>query len=622
MWQISVSIKSLGETQKNGHLQFTVTVPPASSCLVPNPAGSHFCRVVSTKVHPAQLVLVFRSRVGVRRAGKSVPCPILVFSHRGGIVTISRDHQRVSLRVAHCPVLLVSSEAVGSRQCAICHAQMDLQLGQQCPVCSTTFHLECNPVRADKRLCPSCGCPMPTAFEDSDQEQSRSDSRDTDALRSSGPRAHPSVKTVVVTGVGNIGSKVALQLPLLGIGRLVLVDPDRINVSRNGKCCPEFAANELEGKLKCSVIAAEIRRRCPDCTVVELPTLVKDLNRNDLGKFLPAILIGCVDSRAARLELARLAEQLDVPLIDLAIDNSPDRCSARVRTTWTSINGISQTGLWSVRDLQLMEEHVSCDADSRDLSRPVASVASGDLAAVLGLRQVKKLLAGDRSDIAWETRADLEAGTLVRSRLGPVDQQRPASPPQAEPMHGSPTGNTRNLGPVHLRRARRIERDEQELQALTEARQNLSFLRPAPNVVVLRFLQTPGLARFNDGVRISTAWEAVIVLPEAYPVEPPAILLSPADRRARTFHPNCKPNPPQFLCYGRHVSTLSLADLALRLEQIITLSQGAVMTKESDALDPIACQYVRALSREGKTPLTISTVLPQITGRRCSENTT
>jgi len=71
-------------------------------------------------------------------------------------------------------------------------------------------------------------------------------------------------KSVLVFGLGSIGSAVAVLLAKAGIGRLHLVDSDRL---RPGNAVRHAAGLDLVGEAKTLATEFEVRRHAPDCAV-------------------------------------------------------------------------------------------------------------------------------------------------------------------------------------------------------------------------------------------------------------------------------------------------------------------------------------------------------------------
>lgn len=119
--------------------------------------------------------------------------------------------------------------------------------------------------------------------------------------------------TVLVGGVGALGNEVLKALALLGVGRLVAIDFDRVertNLSRTVL----FRAED-EGQSKAEVAGAALRRLNPD---VEVQALNADLFHDvGLGRYRHCTLaIGCVDSLAARAQMGLCSVLAGVPFLD------------------------------------------------------------------------------------------------------------------------------------------------------------------------------------------------------------------------------------------------------------------------------------------------------------------
>lgn len=125
--------------------------------------------------------------------------------------------------------------------------------------------------------------------------------------------------TVLVLGAGAVGNEVAKNLALSGIGRLVIVDFDTVemsNLTRSVLFVPKDA-----GRSKAQAAADAVRRLNP---AVEALPVVGDMEW-DLGHgwFVDAdAIVGCLDSVRARLAINRICRSVGRPWINTAISSS------------------------------------------------------------------------------------------------------------------------------------------------------------------------------------------------------------------------------------------------------------------------------------------------------------
>ena len=132
--------------------------------------------------------------------------------------------------------------------------------------------------------------------------------------------------TVVIVGVGGLGSVVASLLALLGVKRLVLVDPDNWDISNSNRL---FAINKGAGSgtLKVEAVRQLLEELCYSRPTVEcFPLRFEDAEASlkqkpiELRSLLHAdLIIGCCDSATTRLILNEFACRTLTPYIDLGV---------------------------------------------------------------------------------------------------------------------------------------------------------------------------------------------------------------------------------------------------------------------------------------------------------------
>lgn len=122
--------------------------------------------------------------------------------------------------------------------------------------------------------------------------------------------------SAMVVGAGALGNEVLKNLALMGIGRIVLVDFDRVEQG-NLSCAPLYRTSDA-GRLKVEAAAEAIKDLNPE---VDVQPLDRDIMTGvGLGLIRRMdIVVGCLDNHEARLALNRACYQLGLPWVDGAI---------------------------------------------------------------------------------------------------------------------------------------------------------------------------------------------------------------------------------------------------------------------------------------------------------------
>ncbi len=122
-------------------------------------------------------------------------------------------------------------------------------------------------------------------------------------------------RSVVVIGLGNIGSHLVPHLARLPpVARLVLVDPDTYDA--NNLQSQDFSSSAVGGS-KVAVQARRLRQINPHLRIDTLPRAVETV---PMGRLRGAVILACVDSRAARQTINQIAWRLGVPWIDAGVE--------------------------------------------------------------------------------------------------------------------------------------------------------------------------------------------------------------------------------------------------------------------------------------------------------------
>ena len=118
--------------------------------------------------------------------------------------------------------------------------------------------------------------------------------------------------TVSIIGCGGLGGRCAELLVRLGVGSLILTDPDIFsssNLNRQIFCTPETL-----GQKKAAVVACELQKINPEATIRFHVQAFSEENIKDAD-----LVIDGLDSAKARLQLAKICRTRSIPLIHGAV---------------------------------------------------------------------------------------------------------------------------------------------------------------------------------------------------------------------------------------------------------------------------------------------------------------
>lgn len=118
---------------------------------------------------------------------------------------------------------------------------------------------------------------------------------------------------VMVPGAGGVGSHCMEALARAGVGRLTLVDSDRVapsNINRQS-----IALLSTVGRYKTEVMKEKIRDICPDTQVECRETFVLPDNVDTLFEERPDYIVDAIDTVSAKIAVAEKAREYKIPLI-------------------------------------------------------------------------------------------------------------------------------------------------------------------------------------------------------------------------------------------------------------------------------------------------------------------
>jgi ubiquitin-activating enzyme E1 C len=142
---------------------------------------------------------------------------------------------------------------------------------------------------------------------------------------------------VLIVGVGALGCEIAKNLSLVGVGNLILVDMDTIEISNLSR--QMLFTEKDKGRLKADVAKESLNLLNPE---VNITTYTKKFQEIPLSVFEDAeVIAGGLDSFSARFTLNRISHELCIPYVDGAATGFkgnvqiiiPDGCPAALKPT-------------------------------------------------------------------------------------------------------------------------------------------------------------------------------------------------------------------------------------------------------------------------------------------------
>jgi molybdopterin/thiamine biosynthesis adenylyltransferase len=207
----------------------------------------------------------------------------------------------------------------------------------------------------------------------------------------------------VVGAGGNIGSHLVPHLGRLrGVRRVVLVDRD---VYEEKNLASQDITRRDVDRAKARVQARRLRRINPTLAVA---AIVDALENVPLGVFRVDVILGCLDSRAARRTLGVVAWRLGVPWIDAGVHG--EELLARVNVRLPGPGQACCECAWETSDYETLEQEYPCAGDGAPAATNAPS-GLGALAASLQVLECRKLLDGDRGRVAIGQQVTMCAST-------------------------------------------------------------------------------------------------------------------------------------------------------------------------------------------------------------------
>lgn len=119
--------------------------------------------------------------------------------------------------------------------------------------------------------------------------------------------------SVIVFGVGGVGSSAVESLARCGVGAICLVDADDVDTTNINRQL--HALSCTVGKPKTQVMAERVREINPECNVTEINLFFLPENADNIDLSQYDYIIDAIDTVSAKIELAVRAQTFGIPII-------------------------------------------------------------------------------------------------------------------------------------------------------------------------------------------------------------------------------------------------------------------------------------------------------------------
>ncbi len=120
-------------------------------------------------------------------------------------------------------------------------------------------------------------------------------------------------RTVMVLGVGGVGSHCVEALARCGVGKLILIDNDRVALTNLNR--QSIAYHSTIGRYKTEVMKERIADICPETEVVTREIFVLPENLEEIFSLDPDYIVDAIDTVTAKLAVIQEAKNRGIPVI-------------------------------------------------------------------------------------------------------------------------------------------------------------------------------------------------------------------------------------------------------------------------------------------------------------------
>jgi len=120
-------------------------------------------------------------------------------------------------------------------------------------------------------------------------------------------------QTIAIFGIGGVGSYIAEALARVGIGNLILIDNDLIDITNLNRQI--HATHETIGKPKVEEMKKRIQAINPEAKVQAIQEFVTEKNIQEILNEKVDYIIDAIDTVKSKLEIINFAKQKNIPII-------------------------------------------------------------------------------------------------------------------------------------------------------------------------------------------------------------------------------------------------------------------------------------------------------------------
>lgn len=119
--------------------------------------------------------------------------------------------------------------------------------------------------------------------------------------------------TVVVLGIGGVGSYAAEALARSAVGRLILVDKDVVDITNINRQI--HALTSTIGQSKVELMKERVKSINPNCEVVTLPIFYNEETAEQIFQYKPDYIVDAIDTITSKIHLIVECKKRDISLI-------------------------------------------------------------------------------------------------------------------------------------------------------------------------------------------------------------------------------------------------------------------------------------------------------------------